>query len=62
VYVISNGAQRSEKSLGTGLASTTVEAARERQRARFVETSLVTNADMGPAEIPQPVAFGHFAG
>jgi magnesium chelatase family protein len=30
-----------------------VEAARERQRARFAETSLVTNADMGPAEIRQ---------
>jgi magnesium chelatase family protein len=30
-----------------------VEAARERQRARFAETNLVTNADMGPAEIRQ---------
>jgi magnesium chelatase family protein len=30
-----------------------VEAARERQRARFAGTSLVTNADMGPAEIRQ---------
>jgi magnesium chelatase family protein len=30
-----------------------VETARERQRARFAETSLVTNADMGPAEIRQ---------
>jgi magnesium chelatase family protein len=30
-----------------------VEAAREWQRARFAETSLVTNADMGPAEIRQ---------
>ena len=30
-----------------------VEAARERQRVRFEGTSLVTNADMGPAEIRQ---------
>jgi magnesium chelatase family protein len=30
-----------------------VEAARERQRARFAETGLLTNADMGPAEIRQ---------
>jgi Magnesium chelatase, subunit ChlI C-terminal len=30
---------------------TRVEAARERQRRRFVGTALLTNADMGPAEV-----------